>query len=151
VTLDTSIVLDRTQPDAVVYRASDDVSAGTQVYVTSAQQAENPEAADQLRRFLAAVERAMEFIVADAEGGFGETMRIIGEKFEVSALDDPDVARETLQAYVDSFTADGTQNLVFASPDRWRATYDELVEIGLIRPGLDPVGWLDPRFAPTAA
>ncbi|OZM81353.1 ABC transporter substrate-binding protein [Pseudonocardia sp. MH-G8] len=150
VALDTAVQLERAEPAAVVYRASDDVSAGAQVFVTSADQARDPAKSDRMRRFLAAVERSMEFMVADADTGFTETMRLIDEEFDVTVLEEPEVARESLQAYVESFVADGGENLVANSPERWRTTYEELAGIGMVRPGLDPGAWNDPGFAPGA-
>ena len=146
VSLDTAVLLDQSRPEAVVYDPNRDITAGAQVYATSRDQAQDPGTQDKLRRYLAAIDEAMQFVVDDERNGFAETMELIGSKYEVPALADPDVARAALGSYVDSFTAGET--LVGAAPERWRATYDEIVGIGQLPPGMDPGQWLDTSLAP---
>ncbi|MEQ3549547.1 ABC transporter substrate-binding protein [Pseudonocardia nematodicida] len=146
VSLDTSVLLDQTRPEAVVYDPNDDITAGAQMYATSQAQAQDPETQDKLRRYLAAIDEAMQFIVADRESGFAETTELIGSKYEVPALSNPEVAQEALGTYVDAFTAG--DSLVGVSPERWAATYEEVVGIGQLPAGLDPAEWLDTSLAP---
>lgn len=146
VSLDTAVLLARTRPEAVVYDPNDDISAGAQLYATSAEQAADPEKQDQLRRYLLAIQDAIRFIVEDRKTGYAETMRLIASKYQVPSLQKPDVARASLDGYVDSFTAGDA--LIGTSAQRWAATYKEISGIGLVAPGLDPARWVDNRFAP---
>jgi NitT/TauT family transport system substrate-binding protein len=146
VSLDTSILLQNSQPDAVVYDPNDAVTAGKQLYATSTQQAQDPEKQDQLRRYLVAVRDAAQFIIDDADNGFAEVMRLIESEYDVPSLDDPEVARESLQTYVDSYTADGP--LLHISTERWASTYEEVTGIGQVEPGLDPTAWITNDFVP---
>ncbi|MEU6701345.1 ABC transporter substrate-binding protein [Pseudonocardia sp. NPDC046786] len=148
VSLDTSVLLDRTRPEAVVYDPNQDVDAGAQMYVTSAEQMADPQTRDRLERYAAAVEEAMQFIIDDEANGFAETMRLIGSEYEVPALADPEVATAALSAYVDAYTAGDT--LLGVSPERWQAAYDEIVGIGQLPPGLDPGAWLDTTLTSAA-
>ena len=149
VSLDTAVLLERSRPEAVVYDPNDAVSAGAQMYVTSAEQMADPAARDRLQRYTAAVEEAMRFIAADEANGFAETIRLIGSEYEVPALSDPEVAKAALASYADSYTAG--DSLVGVSPQRWQAAYDEIVGVGQLPPGLDPGRWLDTSIAPVGA
>ena len=46
VSLDTAVALQKQQPDAVIYSPSDDVQSGGQVYITSKDQADDPDEAE---------------------------------------------------------------------------------------------------------
>ena len=81
------------------------------------------------------------FITADEGGGFAETMQLIGSKYQVSALDRPEVARAALASYVDGYAAG--QGPTGIAPQRWQATYDEVSSVGQVPAGLDPAQWLD--------
>ncbi len=149
VSLDTSVLLDHTRPETVVYDPNQDIDAGAQMYVTSAAQMADPQTRDRLERYASAVEEAMQFIVDDEANGFAETMRLIDSGYEVPALGDPEVAKAALAAYVDAYTSGDT--LLGISPQRWQAAYDEIVGIGQLPPGLDPAAWLDTTLTPAPA
>jgi NitT/TauT family transport system substrate-binding protein len=151
VSLDTAILLKQSQPDAVVYNPNDAVTAGAQLYATSTQQAQDPEKQDQLRRYLLAIRDAAQFIIDDADNGFAEVMRLIATEYEVPALDNPEVARESLQTYVDAYTADGPEQLLHISTERWAKTYEGVSGIGQVKPGLDPTEWISNDFVPQAS
>ena len=149
VSLDTAMVLDATRPEAVVYDPNDAISAGSQVYATSAAMLDDPAEKDKLRRYLAAIADATRFITEDEANGFAETMRLIGSAYQVPALADPQVATAALSAYVESYNAgDGPTGI---SPQRWQATYDEIAGIGQLPAGLDPADWLDGSVAAAEA
>jgi NitT/TauT family transport system substrate-binding protein len=148
VSLDTAVALAQQQPDAVVFDPADAISSGGQLYLTSKRQAEDPAKQDQLRRYLRAIQAAIRFIIKDQANGFAETMRLIGSRYDVPALKTPEVARESLNGYVESWTAEGADTLVQTSPDTWRATYQEMVAARLIDAGKAPADWFTDRFAP---
>lgn len=141
VSLDTAMLLQATRPEAVVYDPNDAISAGSQIYATSKATATDPQEQDKLRRYLAAIADATAFITADEANGFTETMQLIGSKYQVSALDRPEVARAALASYADGYTAG--QGPTGISPQRWQATYDEVSSVGQVPAGLDPAQWLD--------
>jgi NitT/TauT family transport system substrate-binding protein len=149
VSLDTSILLEQSRPDAVVYNPNDAIDAGDQVYVTSRQQAQDPEKQDQLRRYLLAIRDAMQFMIDDEANGFAETMRIISESYDVPALENPEVAREALAGYVDAWT--GGDALLHTSPEAWTAIYEEVEAAGEVPEGLNPADWMTNDFAPEAS
>ncbi|MFG1635186.1 ABC transporter substrate-binding protein [Pseudonocardia alni] len=141
VSLDTAMLLQATRPEAVVYDPNDAISAGSQIYATSKATATDPQEQDKLRRYLAAIADATAFITADEANGFAETMQLIGSKYQVSALDRPEVARAALASYVDGYAAG--QGPTGIAPQRWQATYDEVSSVGQVPAGLDPAQWLD--------
>lgn len=148
VSLDTAMLLDRTRPEAVVYDPNEAVAAGAQVYVTSTRQAADPAAQDKLKRFMAAIDDAAKFIIADEQKGFAETIALISGKYKVAALADPETARAGLAAYVAAYRSN--DSLVGISAQRWAATYSEIVGVGQLPPGLDPARWVNPSFAPAS-
>ncbi|NYD34088.1 ABC transporter substrate-binding protein [Actinomycetospora corticicola] len=147
VSLDTSVQLQRTRPEAVVYDPNSAISAGAQVYATSRATAQDPAEQDKLRRYMAAIDDAVRFIAADQATGFQATMASISSKYQVPALGDPETAREALRGYVASYT--GGETSVGISPQRWERTYQEIAGIGQLPPGLDPAQWLVAGIAPT--
>lgn len=151
VPLDVSVQLAASEPDAVVFDPNDVIEAGAQIYVTSGDQARDPARQDQLRRYLAAIRDAMAFLADDADQGFARTLPLLGSTRQVPALQDADVARTALRAYVAAYTGGGDPNLLVTSPDRWAATYRELAADGLVPPGLDPNPWMTNDFAPAAS
>jgi NitT/TauT family transport system substrate-binding protein len=148
VSLDTAVLLQRTRPQAVVLDPNQSISAGSQIYATSARTAQDPAEQDKLRRYLAAIDDAVRFIVADEANGFAGTMAAIGGKYQVPALRDPETARLALAGYVDSYT--GGASLTGISPQRWQQTYGEIVGVGQLPGGLDPNRWIDTTLAPAA-
>jgi hypothetical protein len=58
------------------------------------------------------------------------------------------VAAEALGFFVDAWTADGLDRVVETNPDTWQATYDELVDAGIVAAGEDPSAWITDEFAP---
>ncbi|MBW0106617.1 ABC transporter substrate-binding protein [Pseudonocardia sp. KRD291] len=148
VSLDTAVLLQQTRPEALVYDPNTDIRAGSQVYATSKEQAQDPEKQDQLRRYLAAIQDATQFIAADQANGYAETMQLINSKYQVPALKNPKIATAALDAYVASYQAGDSP--VGISPQRWAATYAEVSRIGQAPPGLDPNAWIDTSLAPAA-
>lgn len=148
VSLDTSILLDKQQEKAVVYDPSDDIKSGAQLYMTSAEQAKDPGKQKQLRKYLAAVESAINFMIEDEANGFAKTMECISSEYDVPAMADPEVAKETLSGYVQSWTAAGDGTIAQTDSQQWEDTYREMVDAGLIKDGMDPKDWVNNDFAP---
>jgi NitT/TauT family transport system substrate-binding protein len=147
VSLDTSVALEQQQPDAVVYAPSDDVQSGGQVYVTSQQQTEDPEAQEQLRGYLAAIKAAVEFVAEDEANDFAETIECLSD-YAIPTLEDPEVGRTALSQYVESWTAAGTEEIARTVPEQWEAVYEEMAGSGFVPNDLDPAEWYTNDFAP---
>lgn len=148
VSLDTAVLLQKTRPQAVVYDPNTEISSGSQMYVTSQSQARDPEKQDQVRRYLAAISDAAQFIAADKAKGFAETKQLIASKYQVPALKNPAVADAALAAYVDAYTSG--ESTVGISQKKWASSYAEVSKIGQVPPGMDPTRWIDTSFAPPA-
>ncbi|WP_181783644.1 ABC transporter substrate-binding protein [Pseudonocardia pini] len=138
--LDTATVLQHTRPEAVVLDPNSVVSAGAQVFVAAADQLADPATEDRLRRYLAAIRDAMDFVAADAPTGYAETTKVITSRYTVPSLADPAVVKAGLDAYVASW---GSPRVV-TSADRWTAAYAEVSGQGLVPAGQDPQAWLHP-------
>ena len=150
VSLDVAVALERQQPQAVVYNPSEDVTSGAQLYMTSEEQAQDPQARDQIRRYLKAIRSAIDFIVKDEANGFNQTMECISSKYNVPALEDKAVTRESLSTYVDSWTAHGSDHMLETNPQQWAATYQDMVAAGVVDAGLNPKDWYTNAYVPDA-
>jgi NitT/TauT family transport system substrate-binding protein len=147
VSLDTAVALGQQQPDAVVYDPNDDISSGGQVYVTSKEQTEDPDKQEQLRKYLAAIDETLRFIIADEPNGFAETFKCLST-VDIPALKTPEVAKESMSTYVKSWTAEGEDQIGATVPERWDNVYQEMVTSGFIKEGLDPSEWYTNEFLP---
>lgn len=147
VSLDTAVALEAQQPEAVVYAPSDDVESGGQIYVTSQDQADDPEKQEQLRSYLAAIKEAVQFVAADQANDFAETIECLSD-YDIPTLADPEVAVGALTQYVESWTAAGEEEIARTVPEQWQAVYEEMSGAGFVPEGLDPEEWLSNDFAP---
>jgi NitT/TauT family transport system substrate-binding protein len=136
--LDTAVVVARTRPDAVFLDTSEVISAGAQVYVSTVEQVADAAGEDRVRRYLAAIHDAMNFIAADAPTGYVETTRLIASRFTVPSLADPATAKAGLDAYVGAWGPTRAALPV----DRLHSAYAEASGLGLVPTGLDPGSWL---------
>jgi NitT/TauT family transport system substrate-binding protein len=150
VSLDTAVALDQQDPEAVVFDPGTTMNAGTSNYITSETQARDPKKADQIRRYLASIDEAMRFVIADRADGYRRTIDCISKGFRVATFATPEVARAALDGYVDAWTVDGEDKMLVTQPADWRAAYDEAAKAGLVRSGQDPTTWLSSDFEPRA-
>ena len=147
VSLDTAVALQKQQPDAVIYSPSDDVESGGQVYITSQDQADDPDAQKQLRSYLAAIKEAVQFVEEDAANDFAETIKCLAD-YDIPTLKDPEVGKEALTQYVESWTAAGDDQIATTVPEQWATVYEEMSGARFVPEGLDPEEWFTNDFAP---
>ncbi|OMQ15851.1 hypothetical protein A7K94_0206600 [Modestobacter sp. VKM Ac-2676] len=147
VSLDTALILEA-QRDAVAMNPTEFMPAGNQLYVSSVEQIEDPETADQLRRYIAAIAESIRYIADDEAEGFQTMMDCIAEDFEVPALEDTESAAASMEIYVDSWTQGGDDELLVTDVDRWTSTYEAMVDAGMAPAGADPSAWVTDEFAP---
>ena len=147
VSLDTSVALQKQQPDAVVYSPSDDVQSGGQVYITSKDQADDKKKQAQLRSYLAAIKDAVQFVEKDKGNGFAETIKCLS-KYDIPTLKDPEVGKAALTQYVESWTAGGDDKIAATVPDQWEKVYKEMSGAGFVPKGQNPKDWYTNDFAP---
>lgn len=147
VSLDTSVALQQQQPDAVIMSPSEFVDSGGQVYITSEEQAEDPEKQEQLRAYLAAIKESVQFMAEDEANDFAETIECLSE-YDIPTLEDPAVAVGSLTQYVESWTTAGEDAIAQTVPEQWEAVYEEMAGSGFVPEGLDPSEWYSNDFAP---
>jgi NitT/TauT family transport system substrate-binding protein len=147
VSLDTAVSLEKQQPDAVIYSPSDDVESGGQVYITSREQADDPEKQEQLTNYLAAIKEAVQFVAEDEANDFAETIECLSE-YAIPTLQDPEVGKAALTQYVESWTAAGDDEIARTVPEQWATVYEEMSGARFVPEGLDPEEWFTNDFAP---
>lgn len=148
--LDTATQLKATYKDAVAYDMSKVLAAGSQAYITSTAQAKDAKTQKAINRYLRAIKSAIAFITADKANGYAKTMKSIATKYHVAAFGKPDVARASLDGYVDSWTYGGADKAVQTDHTRWSNAYREMTKARMVPGGLDPEKWLDDTMAPTS-
>ncbi|MCI2423202.1 ABC transporter substrate-binding protein [Saccharopolyspora sp. K220] len=147
VSLATALTLQAQQPDAVVFNPASVITAGSNNYITSVDQARDPAKADQIRRYERAIQASMRFIMADKATGYAETKKCIASQYDVPGLDDETVLRQSLDTYAAAWTANGPDALLQTDPTAWQRTYDDMARAGLIAGGQDPSRWYTNEFA----
>lgn len=144
VSIDTAKILEQQNPDVVVLRPGDFIESGSQMYMASEDGVnQHP---DLIRRYLEAVRRAIDFMIAD--DGFDESLRIMREKYSFGTLQDDTVAKDSLAEYVTAWTSAGASNILRTDPARWQAGYEELVAAGTVEAGHDPSSWFTNELVP---
>jgi NitT/TauT family transport system substrate-binding protein len=147
VSLDTSALLAAQQPDAVIYNPADAVKSGGQVFVTSQEQAQDKTKQDQIRRYLAAIDDAVKFVQKDESNDFSGTIKCLSH-YNITALDNPDVATATLKVYVKSWTEGG--DILSSDEQTWKTVYEENVGSGYAPEGKDPSKWFTNDYVPSS-
>jgi NitT/TauT family transport system substrate-binding protein len=148
--LDTALQLQATNPDVVVLDPSKYIAAGSQDYITSPAQDKDPAKQDAIRRYLKAIQSAIQFIANDKATGYAETIKAISSKYKVPAFADQQATKAALDAYLQTWTAGGADKAVQVDTDAWAKTYQELTAAGLVAGGQDPGKWVDTTLAPKA-
>lgn len=144
VSIDTAKILEKQSPDAVVLRPGQFIESGAQLYMVCTD--DLTEHREIVRKYLAAVYAALDFMIAD--DGFDKTLQILRRKYSFSTLEDTDVAKDSLGEYVQVWTAQGKDNVLRTVPERWRRGYEELVQVGQAKAGLDPSKWFTNALLP---
>ena len=144
VSIDTAKILEWQNSGVVVLSPGDFIESGSQLYLVSEDGLARH--AEIVRRYLAAVRGAIDFMIAD--DGFNETLRIMRQKYSFGTLDETAVATDSLSDYERTWTADGPGSLLRTDPEHWRAGYVELQRAGRVEGGLDPDAWYTNELVP---
>lgn len=146
VSIDTAHALASQHDNVFVLNPGEFMASGAQVYLTS-KETLAARAAD-LRKYLAAVRAAVDFMIAD--DGFDETLDVIRKKHSFDTLMNTAVAKASLAEYVQAWTAEGMDNIMRTIPANWQRGYEELVSVGQAVAGKDPAEWFTNDFLPAA-
>lgn len=147
VSIDTAKILEQQRPDVVVLRPGEFMASGAQLYMVSRDGL--AESRDTVSRYLQAIYGAINSILDDTEG-FDRTLQTLRSAYSFGALQDADVARESLREYVRAWTIAGRENLMRTVPETWQRGYEELVMAGQAEPGKDPSEWFTNELVPTS-
>lgn len=142
--IDTAVMVGAQNEDAVVSPADLTADPDIQVYVSTPEAIESD--GDQIERFMRAIRNAAQFIIEDES--LDETLDIIRTSFDFAALNDDEVAKESLDAYRQVWIGDGTFELLETDVERWEDAYDMLVDAEMSDPGGDPMDWVTEEFVP---
>jgi NitT/TauT family transport system substrate-binding protein len=140
VSIDTSEIVAQQNDDAVIYDMGEASKADTQVYTTTPAALE--EHGEQIGKYLAAVQKAVQFMLDDTTNE--KTIELLREHYSFATLDDDEVANAALDAAKKLWANDA--GLLVTDTDRWAAGYEELVGSGLADSGGDPAAWVDNSY-----
>ena len=152
VSLDTSIGIDAQNDDAVVDDAGLGEAPDIQTWLTTASNIEDPEQAENIQAFLAAIREAVQAVIDDAPNDFENVLKTLRDSgdWTFPALEDDEVATAALEVYTTETWVDqsGDANLLENNLDAWSATYDTYVEAGMLEGGQDPTDWITDELLP---
>ncbi|MDX1562502.1 MAG: ABC transporter substrate-binding protein [Gammaproteobacteria bacterium] len=137
VSIDVANILARQRGNVVTLTPGDFIASGAQFYMVSDDGL--VEHRDTIRRYLAAVTAAIEFMVDD--DGFDRTLEIMRQRYSFATLADTEIAKASLAEYVGIWTAEGRGNVMRTDSVSWQRGYDELVQANLAEAGHDPSAW----------
>jgi NitT/TauT family transport system substrate-binding protein len=146
VSIDTAKIVETQQENAVVLNPGEFIRSGGQFYMAS--RAGLEQHSEAIRRFIAGVRDALEFMLRDTE--LDNTLEILRGKYSFDGLNDTAIAKASLREYTSVWTAAGEENLLLTVPERWMQGYEELVAAGLAEPGKAPEEWFTNEFVEQA-
>jgi NitT/TauT family transport system substrate-binding protein len=79
----------------------------------------------------------MQMVIED--NSLDRTIEMLGARYDIPILGQPELAKQTLRDYIASWQANGA--LLETAPDRWDRIYTETVAVGLVPAGLDADAW----------
>jgi ABC-type nitrate/sulfonate/bicarbonate transport system substrate-binding protein len=147
VSIDTAKILERQTAGVVVLRPGDFIESGAQFYMVARDDLDGNR--DLVRKYLAAVDRAVEFMIGD--DGFDATLATMRRKYSFATLQDDEVAKDSLREYVRVWTSAGAGSVMRTVPEHWQRGYEELVNAGRIAAGKDPSTWFTNELVPASA
>lgn len=144
VSIDVANILVEQRDNVIVFSPGDFISSGAQFYMVSAEGLN--EQRDRIQRYLDAVFAAIDFMIDD--DGFDRTLEILRQRYSFATLMNTSIAKASLGAYVDIWTAEGRDNVMRTVDASWRRGYQELVDAGLAASGRDPMAWVTNDLVP---
>jgi len=144
VSIDVAKILQQQRDDVVVFNPGEFMAAGAQFYMVSNDGL--VEHADVIRRYLAGIYAALEFMIDDE--GFDRTLETLRQRYSFATLQDTAIAKASLAEYVGIWTAEGRDNILLTDGEVWQRGYDELVQAGLAESGRDAAAWFTNEFVP---
>ena len=152
VSLDTSIGIGAQNDDAVIDDAGLSEAPDIQTWLTTASNIEDPEKAENIQAFLAAIREAVQDVIDDAPNDFENVLKTLrdGGDWAFPALEDDAVATAALEVYTTETWVDqsGEASLLENNLDAWQATYDAYVDAGMLEGGQDPTDWITDELLP---
>lgn len=147
VSADTAVAIQGAEPSAILLDPTSVVPA-SQSYVAAKPALADAGNKEKIKKYLKAVAKAMQFVIDDREKGFDKTLKLIGEARDVPILKTPELAKKSLELYVDTWVEDGEANLLKVDEKRWDSLYQKMVDVGVAKPGKDPGEWITNELVP---
>jgi NitT/TauT family transport system substrate-binding protein len=152
VSLDTSIGITEQNDDAVSSPAGLVDAPERQLWVTTQENIENPERADEIKRFLAAIKEATQAMIDDKENDFANVLKTLRDSgdWDFAALASDTIAVQALETYTTETWIDSTGAVGLLENDEkaWTGIYDAYVKSGLLKGGADPSAWITSDLLP---
>jgi NitT/TauT family transport system substrate-binding protein len=114
-------------------------------YVTTPDQIRQNRAT--MRLYLQALRRSMLDIIADKQKGYSTTISMLKDHYDFQELQDDRVAKAWLDYLVGGWLYQGPQWLLRPTPKRFHQIYNQLVDIGVVKSGLNSNQWINTTVA----
>jgi NitT/TauT family transport system substrate-binding protein len=138
-----SVIFEQERPEAYLFDTNK-YAVDAQIYLVS-QQASR-EKRDTVQGYMSAIKKAAEEVLADRDNKFATTLKTIRGKHEFPELKTDKLAVGVLERVVETWVAEGEENLLKTVPETWKKTYDQLIPVDLVGPGKDPQKWFTNDF-----
>lgn len=137
VSIDTAMIVQAQNDDAVIMTPDSGSGADTQVYTTTPGEIEAH--GDEIEDYLAAVQEAVQFMLDDEDNS--ETLKLLRDNYDFATLNDDAVANAALDE-AKKLWANGGDDLLHTDPDAWAQGYDDLTASDLAPAGGDAAAWV---------
>jgi NitT/TauT family transport system substrate-binding protein len=114
-------------------------------YVTTPDQIRQNRAT--MRLYLQSVRRSMLDIIADKPKGYATTISTLKDHYDFQELQDDRVARAWIDYLVGGWLYQGPEWVLRPTPKRFRQIYNQLVDIGVVKAGLNSNQWINTTVA----
>ena len=125
-------------PEAVIVDPSQFVEEG-QCYLTSQRQLD--EKKDLLQAYMNVVAKTMQDVIDDRSNDYKTIIEAVRGKYDFEELKKDEVARGVLEQQVQAWSYGGAAPDLKTVPASWQKVYDQLVNAGFVKGGMNPKEW----------
>ncbi|WP_308492998.1 ABC transporter substrate-binding protein [Microbacterium terrisoli] len=149
VSMDTAAALKSQNKDVIVGGADLLSAPDMQVWIAMTDSVNDPTKADELKRLLASIRDAVEFVKGDAANGYKNVIATMKKKWTFPSIEgDSPIAPSVLDEYVASGWFDADGNPLKNADSTWQDAYELYTSSGLVSGKNKPMDWLTDKLLP---
>lgn len=152
VSLDTSIAIQQQNSDAVISTAGLDEVSDVQTWLVTQDTVGDPEKAERITAFMAAIRDAVQFVIDDAPNNYENVLAMLRDsgEYDFPALNDDAIAKEALDSYTTQTWVDPETgaDILVNDFDKWSEAYASYTGTGLVQGDQDASAWMTDDLLP---